>query len=109
MSTQLTLTPAEKQASEFLRADYYIVNRRHGIVGCLPEGKDGNEALGAATGNAQYANQISEEDAGDQYLLHYAFGENRWVELPADTFRAFVRLGGRRYLKPTPQPKKGTK
>lgn len=110
MSAAHQLSPAEEQAFEFLRANYYIVNRRHCIVGCLPPGKTGTQALGEASGNAQYANQISEEEAGDQYLRFHGFEQNMWVELPSDAFSAFVRAGGRRYLEPPKSTlKKGTK
>lgn len=88
---------AIQDAEDLLREGYYIVNRRHGIVACLPEGKTGTEALGTASGNANWANQISEEDAGEQYLCIYAFEDDAWIELDSPTFKAFLQAGGRRY------------
>lgn len=103
-------TAAEAQAYELLLDNYFVVNHRHRIVGCLPPDKTGTQALGEASGNAQYANQISEEAAGDQYLRYYGFEQDMWIELEEEVFKAFLRAGGRRLLDPTkPLFQKGTK
>lgn len=100
MTQPRQLTAPEKDAFELLRLNYFVVNRKHQIVGCFPKGKNGTQSLGEASGNANWANQISEGDAGDQYLRIYGFEAGMWMALDDATFSAFIRAGGRRYNEP---------